>query len=55
MYYTTISTTGKSKRNIMKSIQLNNDRLIQSQLHWRYDKNHEWVNAGTTSRHPPNN
>lgn len=44
-----IKKLGKSKRNIMKSIQLNNDRLIESQLVWRFDKRHKWATNGRQS------
>jgi hypothetical protein len=37
-----IKKLGRSKRNIMASIQKNNDRLAQSQLQWRYDSEHKW-------------
>ena len=37
-----IKKLGRSKRNIMASIQKNNDLLAQSQLQWRYDSEHKW-------------
>ena len=37
-----IKKLGRSKRNIMASIQKNNDFLAQSQLQWRYDSEHKW-------------
>lgn len=38
-----IKNLGRSKRNIMTSIQKNNDLLAQSQLlQWRYDSEHKW-------------
>ncbi len=39
-----VKRLGKSKRNIMKSIQTHNDDYITSQLQWRHNGNHKWVN-----------
>ena len=47
--HVTIKKLGKSKRNIMKSIQTRNDRTIQSQLEWRYTPDHEWTNKSRPS------
>ena len=44
-----IKKLGKSKRNIMASIQKNNDLLCQSQLEWRFQKDHKWSNEGKGS------
>ena len=45
-----IKKLGRSKRNIMASIQKNNDLLAQSQLQWRYDSEHKWsTNARQSS------
>ena len=33
----------------MKSIQKNNDNLVQSQLTWRYDKTHKWSTSSRLS------
>jgi hypothetical protein len=44
-----IKKLGKSRRNIMSSIQKNNDLLCQSQLEWRYTTTHEWSNEGKES------
>ena len=44
-----IKKLGKSKRNIMRSIQLNNDRLIESQVTWRFDKKTKWASEGSAS------
>ena len=44
-----IKKLGKSKRNIMKSIQKNNDLLCQSQLEWRFQESHKWSNEGKAS------
>jgi hypothetical protein len=44
-----IKKLGKSKKNIMASIQKNNDLLCQSQLEWRYQKDHKWSNDGKGS------
>ena len=33
----------------MRSIQKNNDLLCQSQLEWRYTKDHKWSNEGKGS------
>ena len=41
-----IKKLGKSKRNLMKSLQKNNDRLVQSQLNWRYNPHHKWSTKG---------
>ena len=45
-----IKKLGRSKRDIMVSIQKNNDLLAQSQLQWRYDSEHKWsTNARQSS------
>ena len=44
-----IKKLAKSAKNIMVSIQKNNDRLIQSQLQWRYDPSHKWATKGRQS------
>jgi hypothetical protein len=44
-----IKKLGKSKRNIMKSIQKNVDDYVLSQLTWRHDSDHQWVNQAALS------
>lgn len=44
-----IKKLGKSKRNVMASLQKNNDLNCLSQLQWRFNPDHKWTNKGKVS------
>lgn len=44
-----IKKLGKSKRNVMASLQKNNDLNCMAQLQWRFNPDHKWTNKGKVS------